>query len=546
MKQLRYILLALFFAIPCFIFAQSIDDYSSIEEYEAAESAMNIFGIVDLIILLAGGIGGYLYTKKQSIGDWKDARIILLILILSLWGGMNIVFAGLRGVIQYRYAESFGAILPTIVYVGFFLFSILMFVKKKASVMLLDAVYVLSGLFMLVHAYHEFDMLVKHSSLEGLLGANDSRVIVVVFILLVCFVIFTYIYTKKLCSYYGVPLSAVLNFDKISVSTPMVASKPQHIISSGQRQETKQCPFCGETILAVAKKCKYCGEYLDEDLRKQHGLEPIRKQVPCPICGELVDEGTEVCPHCHERIGGDVPIPVGPQQIPCPTCGELIDPNSEVCPFCHEPIKPVTKVLNRPQAIPVTEAKRSGENGKKVANIIVGCLAVAFFCLLIYAFLPKDSSTSATQPSTESSTYVLDQDTTFVDVTDEEGTDGAYDTSTSEEFSDAVARQLVKDFYIEELRVYQISNDDDIIRKYCTPEVYQKYKSGYYFKKQIGDGDLILDGSDEMSDEERAGRIESLQIEETATHTYREVGNSAAQFEVGIVDGDYKIINIVI
>jgi TM2 domain-containing membrane protein YozV len=27
----------------------------------------------------------------------------------------------------------------------------------------------------------------------------------------------------------------------------------------------KSCPFCGEQILAVAKKCKHCGEFLDED-----------------------------------------------------------------------------------------------------------------------------------------------------------------------------------------------------------------------------------------------------------------------------------------
>jgi len=34
-----------------------------------------------------------------------------------------------------------------------------------------------------------------------------------------------------------------------------------------RNQPTKDCPFCGEQILAVAKKCKHCRETLDVVLR---------------------------------------------------------------------------------------------------------------------------------------------------------------------------------------------------------------------------------------------------------------------------------------
>lgn len=69
--------------------------------------------------------------------------------------------------------------------------------------------------------------------------------------------------------------------------------------SESVAEKTKQCPYCGETILAVAKKCKHCGEWLPEE-KVEETLEI--KYIECPICGEDVEEGSTICPHCNEPI----------------------------------------------------------------------------------------------------------------------------------------------------------------------------------------------------------------------------------------------------
>src|SRR4029078_4657685 len=43
------------------------------------------------------------------------------------------------------------------------------------------------------------------------------------------------------------------------VAAPVAASAAD----TPSAEATKRCPFCGEVILAIAKKCKHCGEFLD-------------------------------------------------------------------------------------------------------------------------------------------------------------------------------------------------------------------------------------------------------------------------------------------
>ena len=33
-------------------------------------------------------------------------------------------------------------------------------------------------------------------------------------------------------------------------------------------EKYKHCPYCGETILAEAKKCRYCGEWFESNQNK--------------------------------------------------------------------------------------------------------------------------------------------------------------------------------------------------------------------------------------------------------------------------------------
>lgn len=81
---------------------------------------------------------------------------------------------------------------------------------------------------------------------------------------------------------------------RAQVSTPY-----NNINISANISLTKQCPYCGETILSVAKKCKHCGEWI-----KEEDMAMVSPKISCPVCGEEIDASSTVCPVCNESIGG--------------------------------------------------------------------------------------------------------------------------------------------------------------------------------------------------------------------------------------------------
>ena len=93
-------------------------------------------------------------------------------------------------------------------------------------------------------------------------------------------------------------------------------------------QQTKKCPYCGEEILAVARKCKHCGEWLDR-----------KEQKPCPVCGELIDEDAKVCPHCNETVNKtaiDHSLQHNREMLYCKTCKAKLNKGTDSCPQCGD------------------------------------------------------------------------------------------------------------------------------------------------------------------------------------------------------------------
>lgn len=58
-------------------------------------------------------------------------------------------------------------------------------------------------------------------------------------------------------------------------------------------QQTKNCPYCGEEILAVAKKCKHCGEWLETKEEKETTPAVSAEATPKPEATPVSHPATE-------------------------------------------------------------------------------------------------------------------------------------------------------------------------------------------------------------------------------------------------------------
>jgi predicted RNA-binding Zn-ribbon protein involved in translation (DUF1610 family) len=50
----------------------------------------------------------------------------------------------------------------------------------------------------------------------------------------------------------------------------IAAENYEQELAASKMNEICRCPYCGEEILAQAKKCKHCGEFLDGELRRRN------------------------------------------------------------------------------------------------------------------------------------------------------------------------------------------------------------------------------------------------------------------------------------
>lgn len=63
------------------------------------------------------------------------------------------------------------------------------------------------------------------------------------------------------------------------------------------KNDTKQCPYCGQKIKAIAKKCRFCGRWINEK-DENSALQTNNATKICPFCGQTIKSIAIRCRYC--------------------------------------------------------------------------------------------------------------------------------------------------------------------------------------------------------------------------------------------------------
>ena len=178
-------------------------------------------------------------------------------------------------------------------------------------------------------------------------------------------------------------------------------------------EATKLCPYCGEEIIAAAKKCKHCGKWLDEPpaipkasdeqeapAAGQEATATEKATKPCPCCGEEILATAKKCKHCGEWLDRPHALPEasnGQETTAtekatklCPYCGEEIKTTATKCKHCGEwldkpPASPEPPKDEGPRVVYVTE--ESGGFWGCLKNLAIWGVVI----LVAWLTLPSES-----------------------------------------------------------------------------------------------------------------------------------------------------------
>jgi alpha-tubulin suppressor-like RCC1 family protein len=123
------------------------------------------------------------------------------------------------------------------------------------------------------------------------------------------------------------------------------------------QHEVRQCPFCGEEILAIAKKCKHCQSFIEEEpVKEAQGTEAVeirktpKSPPPLPPKSPPPPPKSRSSQPKAEKAETEPPVVQAPAPKPTP-------PPLKAAPA--EPPAPVTSAASEPSiaSIPVEEAQ---------------------------------------------------------------------------------------------------------------------------------------------------------------------------------------------